>query len=168
MEEARQYSVVRSAFLIFLLGSLAACGDVPELSCETLAPIEGITPASSMSYYADDIVERASSLHTMLASDRSISGFEGRIASNFSGTKSYEFVIELRELQRRLALQEARKQATINGGLPPVDPNQKLACEMLAVTAANLDYGQSTDQLLGNLKLIEKRFGPDYPLRDHN
>ena len=144
---------------------IVGCAGEPELSCETVSPINGVTSQSEMALYADDIVARASELRSTLSKDRGLVGFSGTVAKGVAGTNSYAFAKDLRHLERLLALQTAREQATRNDGPPLVDPSQPWACEMLAVSVASLDQGQSAEQLLSNLKRIERYYGPEYPYR---
>jgi hypothetical protein len=130
-------------------------------------PIEGITPANEMSQSADHIIILTSALRRKLSADSSLAGFQGSIARKIAGTASYAFAVELTELERFVALQVAREQATINDGPPLVDPSQARACRMLAVSVASLDQGQSADHLLRNLREIEVKFGPAYPFREN-
>lgn len=155
---------VAGAILLAVL--VSACADEPELSCVAVAPIHGVTPAAEMAGYADQIVTQASELHEKLSSDEGLAGFTGSIAKNLPGSDSRSFASELRQLERLVALQTAREQATLNDGPPLVDPSNPSSCQMLAVSIASLDQGQSTGQLLRHIKRIEGYFGPDYSFRE--
>ena len=155
----------RLSFLPIIL-IVTACAGEPELSCETVFPIEGVTSAPDMQVYADEIVDLASELNSDLSLDRSLAGFPGTITKRLAGTDAYTFSVELKQLERLVALQVAREQATRNDGLPLVNPKEPWACQMLAVSVASLDQGQSSDRLLRHIRRIEDYFGSEYPFRE--
>ena len=124
-------------------------------------------PEESMRQFADDIVLQAAETERQITSNPSAVGFWGSINARFDGTTAIDVAVKLQQLRRSVALQVAREQALIGEGVPLVDPSKEWACKMLADSVTSLDQGQSAEQLLGHLRIVQERFGTNYSYRQN-
>lgn len=155
--------------LILLLAAtgLTACApqaDAP-INCGKFSKLDGTPSQDTMRQFANDIVSESREVEIYIASNPSAVGFWGGITSRIGGTSGTDLAVRLRQLRRSVAMQVAREQALITDGTPLVDPSKEWACKMLADSVASLDQGQSSAQLLRNVRIVKERYGESYPYR---
>ena len=144
--------------------SLALTGCAPDpasnLDCKVARESgNGVSvTAEELANGARAIAEDADQLRTQLSRSPSMAGFSGSVFKRISGTDTYTFAAQVAGLREKVARQVARQQAYFNDGDTLLPTTKDWSCRILADSVASLELGQSSDQLIINLKQVNQHF----------